>query len=466
MTSSEWLSLLVSLLLPLSTGYTLVVLLCRRLSIDLLPCLAISYGLGMGVLSQWMLLLGMAQIPLNLMTIGIPLTFVTISLSILALTKLKKNPISTNAKPSLWATDAGSSASPHQPYAIADLLMSAYILYNVIFVLWRSLNIPIENWDAVATAAFKAKVFFFDGSTHRLNLPHASYPLHIPFAEAWVAFNLGTWHETLVKIIFPAAFLSCGILQYFYLKSWTNHRRALGGLCLLLSSSFLIYHATIAYRDLTMMYYNCTTIILMLLWGRKKDDGLLVLAALFAGFTTFVKLEGTGYLAIYTLLLLFILWEEKTVRLKNKFKKFLKFVLPSYGICVVYQGYKFSLNIAALHGRLKPLLTPDQLLRVPAIFREFISNLFFSGNWNLIWLILLISLTTNSHKIKHQNETKLLSLTLAIFFGLYLVIPMTTSTLIDHPTLLSRVILHFFPLSVLLVILLNHQSNQTPKKAT
>lgn len=464
MTSSEGLNLLVSLLLPLSIGYALVVLLCRRLSIDLLPSLAISYGLGMGILSQWMLLLGMAQIPFNLMTIGIPLTLVAILFSSLALTKLKRNPLSADAKPSLWAADAGPSASLRQPYAIADLLMSAYILYNAIFVLWRSLNIPIESWDAVATTAFKAKVFFFDGSIHRLNLPHASYPLHIPFTEAWIAFNLGTWHEILVKIIFPIAFLSYGVLQYFYLKSLTNHRWALGGLCLLISSNFLVYHATIAYRDLTMMYYNCTTIILMLLWNRKKEDGLLILASLFAGFTTFVKLEGTGYLVNYTLLLLFILWKEKTLQLENKIEKFLKFALPSYGICLLYQGYKFSLNISALHGRLKPVVDPGQLLRAPVIFKEFTANLFLSGNWNLLWFILLISFVINSSKTKHQQEIKLLSLTLAIFFGVYLIIPVLTSNLIDHPTLLSRVLLHFFPLSVLLIILLNYHENNAASR--
>ena len=459
MTSSEWLNLLGSLLLPLSIGYALVVLLCRRLSVDLLPSLAISYGLGMGVLSQWMLLLGMAQIPFNLATIGFPLTFVAIFLSFLALTKLKRNPLSADAKPSLWTTDAGSSASLRQPYAIADFLMNAYILYNVIFVFWCSLNIPIESWDAVATAAFKAKVFFFDRSIHRLNLPHAPYPLHIPFTEAWIAFNLRTWHESLVKIIFPIAFLSYGILQYFYLKSLTNHRWALGGLCLLLSSNFLVYHATIAYSDLTMMYYNCTTIILMLLWNRKKEDGLLVLGSLFAGFTTFVKLEGTGYLVIYTLLLLLILGQEKTLRAGSKFRKFLKFILPSYGICLLYHVYKFSLDIAALHGRLNLVTTPDQWLRAPVIFREFAANLLGSGNWNLLWFILLVGFVANFSKTKYLPEIKLLSLILAVFFGTYLIIPMLTSTLIDHPTLLSRVLLHFFPIATWLIVLLYY-----PKK--
>lgn len=458
----EWIHLLVSLFLPLSIGYALVVLLCRRLSMDMLPSLAISYGLGMGILSQWMLLLGMAKIPLNLVTIGIPLTFIALSLSILALIKLKKNPLSADANPSLWATDPEALTSPCLPYMIFGLIMGAYVLYNVIFVLWCSLNIPVQSWDAVATSAFKAKVFFFDGSIHRLNLPHASYPLHIPFTETWTALILGRWHETLIKIIFPATFFSYAILHYSYLKSLTSPRWALGGLCILLSSNFMVYHATIAYRDLTMMYYNCTTIILMLLWNRKKDDGLLILTSLFAGFTTFVKLEGTGYLANYTLLLLFILWKEKTLRMGSKIEKFFKFALPSYGICLLYQGYKFSLNIAALHGRLKPVINPDQLLRVPVIFREFASNLFLSGNWNLLWFILLISFVVNFSKIKYQHEIKLLSLTLAIFFGVYLILPMLTSTLIDHPTLLSRVLLHFFPLSVLLIVLLNyHENNDT-----
>jgi hypothetical protein len=197
------------------------------------------------------------------------------------------------------------------------------------------------------------------------------------------------------------------------------------------------------------------------LWKGKRDDNLLLLASLFAGFTTFVKLEGTGYLVIHTMLLIFILAQKKKRPSHEKLKDFLAFILPSYGICLLYHGYKFFIKIAALAGRTNPVLTPDQWLRIPVILKEFTINLFLSGNWNLIWFLLLISLIKSYRDIKKHPHLKLMLLTLSMFFGIYLIIPMTTSTLIDHPTLLSRVLLHFFPLAPILIILINFQNKNT-----
>ncbi len=465
MTSSEWLSLLVSLLLPLSTGHALVVLLCRRASIDLLPCLAISYGLGMGILSQWMLLLGMAQIPLNLMTIGIPLTFVTISLSILALTKLKKNPPSADANRPLWAADPESLASPRLPYMISGLIMWTYVLYNVIFVLWCSLNIPVQSWDAVATVAFKAKIFFFDRSIHQLSLPHFSYPLHVSFLQSWIALNMGRWDECVINIIFPLTFLAYLILHYYFLKSRTDSLWALAGTCLLLSSNFFIYHATIPYADFSLMYYNCTAILLLLTWDKQKNATLLLLAAIFAGMTTFVKLEGTIYLALHTVLLIFLLKDNREFSLKEKWNNMFLFIFPGYGISGLFHVYKKMVGVTGMEGRLKFALTDEHVHRLPAIVENFGSNFFGPGNWNMLWVLLMGGLLLHFQKIKYQRDIKILGRTMGMFFLVYVVFFVLTQKPIDYYNTVSRVMLHFFPLLTWLIILLYYPQKQTFKQS-
>lgn len=446
------LKLSISLILPLSVGYLFVTTVARNISLNIMLKLSLGFGLGLGILSQWMLILSMVEIPFGVGNIATFLVIIALT-TIYSLFKRSKTSTSLKQPPS---SRTRIFPQQHNPlYTIAIL----YIGFIFIFVYWHSLNIPISEWDAIATSAFEAKIFFFDRTIHQLRLPHPSYPLHIPFVQAWIALNLNEWDDILLKIIFPLTFTAYSAVHYAYLKSVTNKAWALGGLCLLYSSNFFVHHATIAYRDFSMMYYNCTTIILLTLWERKRNPALLLLASLFAGFTTFVKLEGTGYLVIYTVLLVLILAQEKTLPIHARLKDFFIFILPSYGICLLYHSYKFFVKIAALAGRTNPVLTPEQLFRIPVILREFTVNLFLSGNWNLIWFMLLLSLIKNYRDIGKHSHIKLMLLTLSMFFGIYLIIPMTTSTLIDHPTLLSRVLLHFFPLAPILIILTNFRND-------
>ncbi len=461
MTPYEWIRLLISLFLPLSIGYALVVLLCRRLSMDMLPSLAISYGLGMGILSQWMLLLGMAQIPLNLRTIGIPLAFIAISFSVLALIKLKKNPPSADTSPSLWAADPKSPVSPSLPYMISVFIMGAYVLYNVIFVLWHSLNIPVQIWDAVATVTFKAKIFFFDRSIHQLNLPHSSYPLHVSFLQSWIALNIGRWDECVINIIFPLTFLAYLVLHYYFLRSRTDSLWAIAGTGLLLSSNFFVYHATIPYADFSLMYYNCTTILLLLVWDKQRNAALLLLAAIFSGMTTFVKLEGTIYLAVHTALLILLLKNNQEFSLKTKWNNVLLFIVPSYGISGLFHGYKKMVGVTGMEGRLEFVFNDEHAHRLPSIIENFGSNFFDPGNWSILWVLLMVGALLHFKKIKYQRDIKLLGLTMGMFFVVYVVFFILTQARIDYYSTISRVMLHFFPLITWFIILLHYQQEQT-----
>ncbi|VAX35058.1 hypothetical protein MNBD_UNCLBAC01-121, partial [hydrothermal vent metagenome] len=327
-----------------------------------------------------------------------------------------------------------------------------YIIYTICFVLWRGLSVPILEWDAISTIAFKAKIFFYEkGLYEHQNMPHTSYPLQVPFSLTWVALNLGQWHEQYVKIIFPTTFLSFLVIQYTFLKQFTYIKGAVAGVALLLCANFFVYHATISYRDFTMLYYNCTTIFLLLLWHQKKENSFLILAGLFAGFTSFTKLEGTGYLAVQTILFFFILFYG---HIRKPLQKCFTFMLPAFGICGIYYVYKILMGISAASNRLQSKFAITNLERIPIIIREFSGNLFFSGNWNVLWMLLFISFFRYK-KIQQHFVIKAVLFSLTSYFLLYFCIIVFTDNLIWHPTLLSRVILHFFPLSVVSLVLIN-----------
>jgi len=453
----------LSLLIPLSTGYAFLLWLDQKHVIPLSLKIALAYGLGLGLLAIWMLCLGMLQQNFNLFSIGMPLIVVT---SIFMICDLKRK---KHIKTTMTLVPSKKSASQHGFMKILKALfitlLIVFIAQNIFYVFWRSMAIPISTWDAIATIAFKAKIFFFEQSLPPLgHLPHGAYPLFVPLIESWIAFNLGYWDDLLVKIIFPCAFLSYLTIHYKFLAYFTDKTWALLGCTVLLSSNFFIYHATISYRDFFLMYFNSITIMLLLFWNHRKSNLFLILAGLFAGLTTFTKLEGTGYLFIHTFLVIGLLWKNETFPLMHKLKKFIIFAIPSYLICLPFHIYKICLGVSGMSGRMNLATTDEYLVRLPVIASDFFSNLFFSGNWNIIWFLLLISLVLHARKIQDSIEIKLLFLSLVMFFLTYFIFLTFTSALIDNIGLLSRIILHFFPISVLLIILLNYPLKAQQKK--
>ena len=453
--------LIASLILPISVGYMILTITFRKTPLNIPLRLSLGLGLGFGILSHWMLILGILNAPLNAWFIAMPLLII-LSITSCFYLRQQKNTIDTSRPTKTVTTKKSlSPTAPITPFDPFCIIAVIYITYIIVFVVWRSLNIPITDWDPVATSSFKAKIFFYDRSIHQLKLPHASYPLHVPFLQAWTAICLGQWNDLLLKIIFPITLIAYTIIHYSYLKHLTNLKWALGGVCLLLSSGFLVHQSATAYRDVTMMYYNCTTILLILLWGRTKDMNILLLSSLFAGFTTFVKLEGTEYLGVYTMICLALLFNEKQTPTRDKISRLARFVIPSYSMCAFYYFCKFYFNVAGTEGRVAFIVSTSQLSRLAEILEAFKMALFMQGNWYLIWLILTVSLIYNIPKIKKDMEIKLILLSLTMFFTIYIIFLTFTSAVIHYPTTLSRVILHFFPLAPLLITLINFR-DKTP----
>lgn len=446
---------LTILMMPVALGYCLIALMDTKKTIPATLGLALAYGLGTGLLTLWMFLVGVLHAPFTIATINYPLaTFIAIcALSIL------KSRDATNNKKLEWIL-------PSRHFDCLSLIFLSFILLQTGYVFWRAFNVPTSTWDAFATHAFNAKVLFYEQSLKYFNnLPHNNYPLHVPLLQAWVALNIGKWDDQLIQSIFPFYFLGTLFVQYHFLKSHRSTRWALLGIVFLVSSPFLIYHATIGYRDFTLLYYNYTTIVLLLFWRRKKEDVYLILASLFAGIASFVKLEGTGYLFIHTLLLIAILAHDHTLAMIEKLKVLLKFFMPSLGICLFFHIYRYlamagttphddlSFNLYALQLN----LTADYAQKLGVVLQKIVYNLFFSNNWNIIWLILMVS----SFRLKRKTipfEIKILFLALILFTGIYVfgyTITQYYYWVAQTETVLSRCILHIFPISTALIILIN-----------
>lgn len=449
------LTFLTIIIQPVALGYCLIRLMDRERLLPLTFSLALAYGLGTGILTLWMFLLGILHIPLTISTINYPMA---ISLAISALLIIKSRNTNRNKR--------SDHALPPLRFDPPSVIFMLFILLQIVYVFWRAFTVPISSWDAFATHTFNAKVFFYEQSLSYLNnLPHNNYPLHVPFLQAWVALTAGIWDDQIIQGVFPLYFLSTLVIQYYFLKNHSGPRWALLGLVLLVSSPFLVFHATVGYRDFTLLYYNYTTIILLLFWSKKKENQYLLLASFFAGIGSFVKLEGTGYLFIHMLLLVIILAHERAMRFLEKFKALLKFLLPSLAVCLFFHIYRYlALTKSASSNNLSFNLytlgldhAANYIERLMVVFVKIAQNLFFSNNWNILWLILVVSLLRFDRR-DISFEIKLLYWALVLFAAIY--IPAYTLTqhyywIAQTETVLSRCILHIFPIVPTLIILIN-----------
>ena len=434
---------------PIAVGLSLIFLMFKQNRPNTPLSLALAYGLGLGILSQWMLLLAVTNINFHLSVIGLPI-LVTAFLVMYFVIRRNRFALDLIKKPVLnnkFGLD------------IITILILTYIIFHMLYIFWTAFNIPVHVWDEIERVAFKAKFFSLDRSIKQLKyLPHPSYPLLVEFVITWITLNLQLWNDQIIKMIIPLFFLSYAVMHFSLLRNFTDTKWALGGVALLIASPLLIHHATIVYADLPLMFYNCGTIILLLLWNIKRADSYLIMASLFAGLASFTKVEGVFYFAIYFILLIIFLFDSKSYSLKTKVNKFLKFAIPCLSIFLFYFLYKIGTH-TILVERTGYDFSFEKLNRVPVVFEAFARNLFLSGNWGVVWLLLILSLI-NLERIIKIKQIRLLLLCLLMYFGIHFAVFLMTPIYywISNDKaygVLARLILHFYPISTLLIILLN-----------
>lgn len=451
--------ILFAFFVPLTMGLLIVRMLFRHRPIPGFLALAVAYWLGTGLLTQWMLILSALKMPFNFIIIAGPLIFATL---MLILVEFQSGTL----------LNMFGENSYRKPYVIVDfisLLLALFVAFEVSFSFWHGMNIPPIAYDAFATVALKSKVIFYERTIGlQRYFPHYSYPLHIPFLQAWLTITLGEWNDQVIKYIFPFYLLSILVGLYYCLKLLTNRRSAWVGLALTCSSAFFVIHSSLSYRDFTVMTYNTWVIIALVFWFQQNEDKWLFLAGLASGFASFSKLEGSFYIVIH-LILIFFLLAQRRPPLQHLRPVFFKFFMPSVGIVLFYVLYlKFNVGISPPSGvstridlnlgHIDFAFSRIQFLRAPFVLRRILENLFMSGNWSLLGALFLLS-CFRPRKTWHWS-IKMLGLGLLLFLFIDFVAYTFTQYhyWIRVDTTLSRTLLHFYPLIPMLIILLNQES--------
>jgi len=338
-------------------------------------------------------------------------------------------------------------------WELLDIFIVVFLIFQCVYIFWRAFHIPVYGFDPLKINALNAKIFFFKKNiVLPLDPVYRGYPLHVSLLQTWLAINIGQWHDQVVKFFAPLYFAAYLVIQYEFVKFFMNIRKALWSLGLLLASNLFALHASLAYMDFPLMVYNCVTIMILLLWQSEREDRFLYLAAILAGMGTFVKREGTAYLFIYGILFVLMLLKDKN-RNYSRLRAGMKFFLPCIILALIFPVFQWVHHTDS-EGVLLDF-SWQNLHRGPIILKQFFMDFFLSGNWNLVWPVLILRLFFTPASESHPLF-KWLIMAVGLFAGLLFLLFLLSNAffwIAERDTTLSRLILHFFPLATIAIVL-------------
>jgi hypothetical protein len=404
--------LLLAVLCPTFVGFVFVSLIVGRTKLlSDLEKLAVSFLLGSGILTLEMLLLGALKIKLNLLNI-----LITTAL-------LLAGPLFLGWKQQALTLEIGSWRKTER-FKGFEIPLLALILLRVGFVLFENLIKPVVGVDAFANWSFRANVFFANSS---LMLDPANkfflgggavfYPLNIPLLQTWTFLFLGYWNDALSKIFFGLFFVALLTLFYGTVKRSASRPLALLGTYLLTTLPMLVHHAGIEYADLPLAIYFSASALLLFNYLESADQRYLYLSALLAGIGAWTKSEGLPLLMINLVVLgLFYFRSQKGLlpAAKQIAFYFLVTLIFQAPWAIINYVYKIPKSI---YQQIEYDKVFANLGRFPVIIDQFYNKMFFYGNWNIAWFVLVIVALLSFSRLKELRAFYSL-----VYIGLFLAV--------------------------------------------
>lgn len=388
--------LIFAVLIPLSAGYLAVTWLTSQdRESAFFERLSLGYGLGSGIVTYVMFILGLLRIPYSLPSIILPLSVISAFFAFM---------IRRGGGGFLRSARLCPSHTTGLKLAASALLI-AWMLFKVAFVLYENSLRPIFAWDAWVHWSTGAKVFYyakgllldpsgenFFGKGYRF----IGHPVHTPLLEVWHALWLGEFDEALVKTW--SAFYYTGMIGivYFTVRREGGSFPALVSAFFLSTLPLLAWHATESYSDIVLAYYALSATAVSWRYMRGLDKRYLALAGVFLAMCSTTKNEGIFFFAAVAFSFTLYSAIERRSYLSDAF--FL--VLPFAVMAGPWLVFKAVNGLGFGHGSYGSELT---WLSDPKfggagekgvhweIIPEMMKQLFFRANFNLVfpfWLFL------------------------------------------------------------------------------
>ena len=389
-----FIKLLFSLFTIIIIGYVIVELILKKLEIfSMLELFAITFGVGCAVVVLEMFFMSSLKIRFTILNI---LVF-QIPLYILAMHRFFKK----------GHTPFGNIKKPK--FSIIEIIFILFIVFNICYVLLVAISTPFTAWDTWTHWGYKAKIFFskrtIDNHIFRKvgegGCYNPDYPLLIPLLESYIWIFLGNLYEPYAKLLGVLYYVCILIIFYFGLKKIYKRSFALGFTLVLSSLPGISLLAPIGYADVPMGFYITAAVIYIWLYLKDKDFSYLLLGALFLGIGMWTKKEGISQWFAVVSSIIFLRF-IKQIDLSKKSIIFL-IALPLILILpwIIFR-ISHGLTKFAYYDPVEPfsLLEPK---RLPMILSLLVQQLIDVWQWNLLWIIFIITLFISFRRSKAEN---------------------------------------------------------------
>lgn len=478
-------TLALAALLSLASGYALVSLSWTRraasLSSDVLLRISLSVGLGLGMFSLTYFLLvclfGFTHL-------------VVVDSVICALLLLSCFLVRTRDR----ATKPVTTPKETCPTRLRRVLSGAFAVSLCAAFYAAAMrtfaHAHIDGWDAFAIWNLHARFLLLggahwrDGFTALIPWSHPDYPLLLPAAIAHFWSYLGHDDPRVPAAIgFVFTFATVGVL-FSSLSMLRGRTSAMLATIALVATPAFIEQGTAQYADVPLSFFYLAAIVLLCLsdyWVTNNlsgPTGLLVLTGLAAGFAAWTKNEGLLFLVILVALLLLLLALRKTGQPSPRYPgrqnlkdwtSLVPLVASTIPFLLLILWFKHSLvplgDLLSDPGSwLHKVLSPSRYWIVvqwyAKAFLRFGHWLVIPGTIPLLALYLVARKGGSEPSLGIRTSTLALTLTLAGYFGIYLITPNDIYWQLRFS--LTRLFLQVWPSFIFLVFLVVRVAPEAP----
>ncbi len=452
--------LLYAIFLPTLVGYLFATFFSRfHEETKIFERLLLGFGIGTGILTAEMFLLGWLRIPFNLFYVSL-LQFLLIS--IFSYLLFRSSSSLTRLTPSGSSNCFHEMKSVQKPtvgISLFVLLLFLWIFVKLFFMTYESLLLPVHTWDDMTHWSSGAKFIFYEKgfSLDPSNeyyfakgyFKNQWYPLNVTLTQVWVSLCMNEAHEVYIKIWNMIYFVCIIGVIFFATKKETSLLVASLASFFVASTPLLSYHALTAYADLPLGYYALGALVsfnkYMKSAGGDKSGGnagFLVLTGTFAALTIWTKAEGILFAVAFSLALILFFLHGRI-----PWNRMIKYLIPVTVVALPWYVFLYNLSGETSPAQMNiggNIIAKGLHLEVLPVIGE---QTVFSANFNLI-VPFLAFLILFGYRTIFRTDLKFLYIplvSLAIVF-LYIYICTENYRWVMNLTAINRNILAFLPM--------------------
>ncbi|MBU1164181.1 glycosyltransferase family 39 protein [Patescibacteria group bacterium] len=329
-------------------------------------------------------------------------------------------------------------------------LLVIYVLSQSVLGAYQIIHNPTYDFDAWNNWNLRPKVIY---TQHQLpmNKPNEfflgggikSYPLNDPLLKVWQASLLTKWNENVINLYSLVFYIALIFLFYQSLPKIFSRTIKLISTYLLASLPFLVLHSRIAYADLEITSFIFLAYSALFMYLQTRDKPYLYISAFGLAFSIWTKNEGFALVLPSLIIFMIFLVISKQLR----FKTSIKYLLTSLFIVSPWLLFRWLYDLDVLSGDSSSF---NMIFQVSEFTRWF-SLLLFRSHFSFLLIALFIIMILKIKDIYHSQSLQKMTFAFLLLFALYNFVFMFT----DKSQSLNAMIranMQIIPIAVLLLI--------------